>query len=208
MCQTKPISSTLKPALHLHFLSYDEQHSSFNHLSKIPGSLPRFLPPSHLWALTGHQVLSDLLLKSTLKSGHLPMVRFLVQASSFLMQNPVLHSNLFPPNPHLPGCFCWKKKKSEYDHLFLLRSLQGSPSSRSLMLQCETPSLTCLLTVSQAPCSSRPWSSGPLHFQNVFPSLPFVTGSFSLLTTVLIRIPFLVIKTQLKIVWDKSLPSG
>lgn len=110
MCQTKPISSTLKPALHLHFLSYDEQHSSFNHLSKIPGSLPRFLPPSHLWALTGHQVLSDLLLKSTLKSGHLPMVRFLVQASSFLMQNPVLHSNLFPPNPHLPGCFCWKKK--------------------------------------------------------------------------------------------------
>lgn len=110
MCQTKPISSTLKPALHLHFLSYDGQHSSFNHLSKTPGSHPRFLPPSHLWALIGHQDLPVLLLKSTLKSGHLPMVRFLVQASSFLMQNPVLHSNLFPPNPHPPGIsFCLKK---------------------------------------------------------------------------------------------------
>ena len=120
-----PSHPPLKPALHLHFLSYDGQHSSFNHLSKTPGSHP----PSHLWALNGHQDLSALLLKSALKPGHLPMARFLVQASSFLTQNPVLHSNIFPPNPHPPGInFCLKKKKIWiWSSLLLLRLLQGLP---------------------------------------------------------------------------------
>ena len=198
-----PSHPPLKPALHLHFLSYDGQHSSFNHLSKTPG---RHLP-SHLWALIGHQDLSALPLKSALKSGHLPMVRFLVQASPFLMQNPVLHSNIFPPNPHPPGIsFSFKKKKIWiWSYLFLLRLLQVLPG-----ILCYSVNSLCGLPPA---CSSSPMLQPALvlcalHFQNVFSPPPLLTGSFLFITTVLIRISFLVIKAPLKVVWDKNLSSG
>lgn len=59
--------------------------STVHYLSKTLGSRPWFLPPSHLWALNGHQDLSALPSNSALESGHHPTVRLLVQATLFLM---------------------------------------------------------------------------------------------------------------------------
>lgn len=64
--------------------------------------------------------------------------------------------------------------------------------------------MTWLLPAPQAPHASHPWSSVPLHFQNVFSLLPLLIGSFLFISTVLIKTPLVASdKTQLKIAWDK-----